>query len=257
MSTVSVLVVGLLLGLQHATEADHLAAVATLAAQQGSVARTLRQGVAWGLGHALTLAVFAGAVVVLGQTISPGLEQALEKAVGVMLALLGMDLLWRLWRDRIHFHVHGHAGETGDHAGTPPLHGSTQVATHIHVHSHRGESGPHARSLHRHVHPAHGPLRAVAVGMMHGLAGSAALVLLSLESAPTIPIGLGYIALFGTGSMLGMAGLSIVIALPLRASAKRLLALHHTMQLGVGAASIVIGLTMVAEIGWLAWFISA
>jgi len=145
MTALSILVVGLLLGMQHATEADHLAAVATLATRQGSFGQTVRQGVAWGVGHALTLMAFGGAVLLLGQVISPGLEQALETGVGVMLVLLGADVLRRLVRDRIHFHVHRHG---------PQL-------AHVHAHSHRGE-GPHAESAHRHAHPRRWPVRALA-----------------------------------------------------------------------------------------------
>ena len=234
MTALSILAVGLLLGMQHATEADHLAAVATLATRQGSLGQTVRQGVAWGVGHALTLMVFGGAVLLLGQAISPGLEQALETAVGVMLVLLGADVLRRMVRDRIHFHVHRHG---------------PRVA-HVHAHSHRGE-GAHAESAHRHAHPRRWPLRALAVGMMHGLAGSAALVVLALQALPSAGLGLGYIALFGLGAIAGMALLSAVVALPLRISSRRLTGLHRSMTALVGAGSCVLGIVMVVEIGWL------
>lgn len=137
----SILLVGLLLGMKHATEADHLAAVATLATRQASLAQTLGQGVAWGLGHTLTLMVFGGLVFALGQVVSPSLEQALETAVGLMLIVLGADVLRRLLRERIHFHVHRH--ET--------------AAEHVHAHGHAGE-GRHELSAHRHAH-APGPGR--------------------------------------------------------------------------------------------------
>ncbi len=234
MSALSILLVGLLLGMKHATEADHLAAVATLATRQATLAQTLRQGVAWGIGHTLTLMAFGGAVFLLGQAISPGLEQALETAVGVMLVVLGADVLRRLVRDRVHFHVHRHE------AGTE----------HVHAHGHRGE-GRHDRSPHRHAHAARWPLRALAVGMMHGLAGSAALVMLSLKSAPSLSLGLGYIVLFGVGSIAGMAVLSVVIALPLRLSAAYLVGLHRSMAALVGLASCALGIAMVVEIGYL------
>jgi ABC-type nickel/cobalt efflux system permease component RcnA len=139
-TALSILVVGLLLGMQHATEADHLAAVATLATRQSSLTQTLRQGVAWGIGHTLTLVLFGGVVLWLGQAISPRLGQALETAVGIMLVLLGADMLRRLVRDRTHFHVHRHG---------PRL-------AHVHAHSHRGE-GAHAGSAHRHAHPQRWP----------------------------------------------------------------------------------------------------
>lgn len=234
MTALSVLMVGLLLGMKHATEADHLAAVATLATRQTSLAQTLRQGVAWGIGHTLTLLAFGGAVFVLGQAISPGLEQALETSVGLMLVVLGADVLRRLLRERIHFHVHHHDGAT----------------EHVHAHSHRGE-GRHEQSPHRHEHARRWPLRALAVGMMHGLAGSAALVMLSLKDAPTLSLGVGYIAMFGIGSIGGMALLSMAIALPLRVSAGYLSGLHRSMTALVGLFSCVLGVAMVVEIGYL------
>ena len=234
MTTLSILLVGLLLGMQHATEADHLAAVATLATRQGSLAQTLRQGVAWGVGHTLTLMLFGGAVLLLGQVISPGLEQALETAVGVMLIVLGADVLRRLVRDRIHFHVHRHDLATA----------------HVHAHSHRGE-GAHVASTHRHAHARRWPVRALAVGMMHGLAGSAALVVLALQTMPTVGLGVGYIALFGVGSIAGMALLSVVIAVPLKLSSGYLTRVHHVMTALVGIFSCVLGIFMVVEIGYL------
>ena len=112
-----------------------------------------------------------------------------------MLVVLGVDVLRRLARDRIHFHAHRHDLET----------------EHVHAHSHRGE-GRHAESSHRHEHAKQWPLRALAVGVMHGLAGSAALVVLSLQAVPSIALGLGYIVLFGVGSIFGMALLSLAIA---------------------------------------------
>ena len=240
MTVFSILLVGLLLGMKHATEADHLAAVATLATREGSLGQTLRQGVAWGVGHTLSLTLFGGVVFMLGQAISPGLEQALETAVGIMLIVLGADVLRRLIVERIHFHVHRHASQDGR------LH----EHEHVHAHSHRGE-GAHETSAHRHEHVRRWPLRALAVGMMHGLAGSAALVMLSLKSLPSWSVGLGYIAVFGVGSIVGMALLSVAIALPLRLSASYLLGLHRSMTGLVGLFSCALGAWMVVEIGYL------
>lgn len=123
MTSLSILFLGLLLGMKHATEADHLAAMATLVTHEKSLARTMKVGVAWGIGHTLTLMLFGGIVLALGKAISQRLEQALELAVGLMLIGFGLDVLRRLLRQRIHFHVHGH--ETG--------------MAHMHAHSHAGE----------------------------------------------------------------------------------------------------------------------
>lgn len=240
MTEFSILVVGLLLGMKHATEADHLAAVATLATRQSSLKQTLRQGVAWGIGHTLTLMLFGGAVLLLGQVISPRLEQALETAVGIMLIALGADVLRRLVRDRIHFHVHRHHPDTA----------------HVHAHSHRGE-GRHADSAHRHVHAQRWPVRALAVGMMHGLAGSAALVVVALQTIPSARLGVGYIALFGVGSIAGMAMLSVIIAVPLKLSSGYLNRVRHAMTALVGVLTCALGIFTVVEIGYLRTLISA
>ena len=228
----SILFIGFLLGVKHATEADHLAAVATLATRQSSVGQTLVQGAAWGVGHTATLMLFGGIVLALGRAIPENLAQALEFAVGIMLIALGIDVLQRLARRKIHFHLHRHA--TGE--------------KHVHAHSHPQE-GPHEASAHEHPHAGKVPLRALAVGMMHGMAGSAALIVLSLGSVQTVAAGIAYVALFGAGSILGMALLSLAIAIPLRLSARRLAWMHGAMTSGIGVFSCALGAFVVYHIG--------
>jgi ABC-type nickel/cobalt efflux system permease component RcnA len=241
MTALSILFIGLLLGVQHATEADHLAAVATLATRPTGWRQAMRHGIAWGLGHTLTLLAFAGVLLVLGQVVSPALERGLEAGVGMMLVLLGADVLRRLWRDRTHRPRHQHAPLAGTHTVHMP------IPAHGNAHSHRGD-GPHARSPDEHAHPGRWSPRALAVGMMHGLAGSAALVLMSLQATPAPALGLGYIALFGLGSIGGMAALSVVIALPLLRSARRLGRLHQVLQTGVGLFSCALGAFTIARL---------
>lgn len=232
MSTLSILLVGFLLGMKHATEADHLAAVATLATRQSTLPQTVRQGVAWGIGHTLVLLAVGTVVLSLGRAVPERMAQALEFGVGVMLVVLGFDVLWRLIRQRIHVHVHRH----------------NSGVTHMHAHAHLGEAD-HRLSPHEHRHPPRLPLRALLIGMIHGMAGSAAMVLLSLATAPTVAAGLLYIAVFGVGSILGMAVLSAVIAVPLRLSARLLTWLHNGLNAGVGGFTLVLGLFMVYRIG--------
>ena len=236
MTAISILFLGFLLGMKHATETDHLAAVATLATRQHSLGQTMKQGVAWGIGHSITLLVFGGIVLALGKSIPAHMAQALELGVGIMLILLGADVLRRLIRSRLHFHIHAH--DSG--------------AQHLHAHSHFGE-GMHRSSRHRHPHPhpQQFPLRALAVGMMHGMAGSAALILLSLEAVQSFSLGLVYIVLFGAGSIVGMALLSVVIAIPLRLSSTRLAWLHKGLTAAVGSFSCLIGAYMVYRIGFV------
>jgi cytochrome c biogenesis protein CcdA len=237
MTLASLLAIGFLLGLKHATDADHLVAVATLATRERSLAGTVRQGVFWGIGHTLTLMLFGGAVLLLGHALPPHLERLLEAAVGVMLIGLGIEVWYRVWERRIHFHSHRHGS-----------------VVHLHAHSHAGED-THGRSPHDHAHAKPSwPLRALSIGVMHGLAGTAALVLLSLQSAPSLASGVAYIMVFGIGSILGMALLSAVIAVPLMRSARVLGGLHRGVTLAVGAASSLVGVWIVFEFaragGW-------
>jgi ABC-type nickel/cobalt efflux system permease component RcnA len=220
-----VLFLGLLLGMQHALEADHLAAVASLTAHSRSKRNIVRQGAVWGLGHILTLAVFAGAVLVSERAVSPHLTAWLEYAVGVMLILLGASVLWRIVRERIHFHVHRHA--------------DGQV--HLHAHSPARDGQPHQLSEHDHVHPGGFPTRSRLVGMMHGLAGSAALVVVAATALRSPLEGLIYVTLFGLGPVAGMALLSAVIAVPLSLTAHLLTWVNRGLQAVIGLATMILG----------------
>lgn len=233
----TILLFGLLFGMQHALEADHLAAVATLVSRERDTGRAIRQGVFWGLGHTLTLLLFGGLVMVVGVVLSERWVHGLEGAVGAMLVLLGLDLLRRLWRDRVHFHAHAHV---------PPEAAGSAAATHFHAHSHRGETAPHDRAHHRHEHRPL-PLRALLVGMVHGLAGSAALVLLTLQQVGSPWTGLLYILLFGLGSVAGMAVLSWTVSLPMRLTARHLSRYHRVLSAAVALFSIGLGVHVMAS----------
>lgn len=234
----SILLLGFLLGMRHALEADHIAAVATLATRTRSTRQAVLQGVVWGLGHTITLFLACSVALFLKTVVPERLASGLEGAVGAMLIVLGVDLLRRMWRDRVHFHVHRHGDGT----------------VHVHAHSHAGGVGGspalHPESAHEHVHAhAHArqfPARALYVGLMHGLAGSAALILLTLTTIASPVTGLIYVGLFGIGSIGGMALLSAVISVPLR-GARRFVWLYAGAQATVGVATIVIGSSLVYE----------
>jgi ABC-type nickel/cobalt efflux system permease component RcnA len=221
-----ILGLGLLLGMQHALEADHIAAVSSIAARRTEVGDIVKHGLTWGLGHTLTLFVFAGTAILLGHALPEQWSRPIETAVGIMLVSLGAHVLWRLWRDRVHFHAHSHHG-----------------AVHIHAHSHAGESVPHARAPHAHAHGFR--WRTLMVGLMHGMAGSAALLVIAASRAPSPVYGLGYVALFGIGSMIGMGALSSLIAVPLAISARWLTWANRGLQAMVGLVTIAIGVTTI------------
>lgn len=229
----AILGLGFLLGMQHALEADHIAAVSSIAARRSRVGDIVKHGLTWGLGHTLTLFVFAGIAILLGRAIPESVAKPIEGAVGVMLIGLGAHVLWRLWRDRVHFHRHGHADGT----------------VHFHAHSHAGETLSHVRTLHAHQHGFR--WRTLLVGLMHGMAGSAALLVLAATQASSPAAGLGYVALFGIGSMIGMGALSAVIAVPIAVSARFLTVANHALQGAVGVVTVAIGLVTLVE-NWLA-----
>jgi ABC-type nickel/cobalt efflux system permease component RcnA len=223
-----VLGLGFLIGMKHAIEADHVAAVASLATRASTVGETARFGIAWGLGHTITLFLIGTAVLLTDAAIPARFAEILEFIVGLMLIGLGVDVLARIWRERTHFHAHAHDG-----------------AHHFHAHKHAGQN-QHNQRAHSHAHPRGLPLRALMVGLMHGMAGSAALVLLTLSTITSVWLGIGYILLFRLGSIAGMALLSCVIAVPLRLSADRMAWASRGLTVVIGIATVMLG----ASIAW-------
>jgi len=227
---ISIFFFGFLMGVRHAFEADHLAAVASLATGSRGLRSGLVQGAAWGLGHTLTLLLVGGTCLVLGQAVPERWASGLEALVGVMLLALGMDVLRRSRRQRVHVHVHRHDDGT----------------RHLHAHRHEPEVA-HDAARHEHPHQSRLTLRALVVGLVHGLAGSAALFLLTLQAVPSPGLGLAYIALFGAGSIAGMALLAAVIMVPLRAASPVLTRLQGGLEAAVGVATVGIGLRILLE----------
>ena len=213
--------VGFVLGLRHALDPDHVVAVTTLASQKTGLRRTSLVGAFWGLGHALTLGVVGGAILMLRLTVPPGVSAFLESLVAVMLVVLGVLGLRKAIRWRVHAHPHQHDG-----------------ATHVHFHAHERAKAP----VHQHAHPLQGGLRPFLVGTVHGLAGSAGLALLALGAAPTLTAGLVYLAVFAVGSVAGMILLSAVMSVPLAYVESRYGRLHRVVQVAAGAVSVAFGL---------------
>lgn len=231
--SISIMLLGVLIGMRHAFEADHVAAVATLTTRSHSLSSALRQGVVWGVGHTLTLVLIGTAVLFMDTYIPDNFARSLEMIVGIMLVALGADVLAFMYRERIHIHAHRH----------------NDGIVHVHAHSHRNarKHNPHS---HDHEHPAGFPMRALFVGLMHGLAGSAALILLTLQTVESPLLGMFYILLFGTGSIIGMALLSIIIAVPLHYSARGLTRVHNGLQVMVACISLAVGFTVIYHTGF-------
>ncbi|MEO8324318.1 MAG: urease accessory protein [Nitrospirota bacterium] len=167
------------------------------------MANTLKQGLTWGLRHTITLLLFGSMVFLLKAAVPERLANWLELAVGVMLVGLGSDMLRKIIQGRIHVHVHQHPHQ-------PP---------HVHAHFHREEIN-HPRTKHHHSHSTTFPYRALFVRLMHGMAGSAPLILLTLHQTVSPLQGTISIATFGVKSMVGRATISMVITIPLRYSSR-------------------------------------
>jgi cytochrome c biogenesis protein CcdA len=228
---ISVLFLGLLMGLRHALEADHIMAVATLNANNNP-SSAMKHGAVWGVGHTLTLLAIGGFFLFIDSLVPEQVAQMLEFCVGIMLLLLGIDVLRSVMKKQIHIHAHEHA----------------DGVVHVHPHAHSNESG-HRYSTHDHAHLRDLPLRALFIGAMHGVAGSAALILLALQTVQSPALGALYIIIFGLGSIIGMAILSTVIALPMKYSLGKLRWFHNSVRSVVGVATLSLGAYIIYDIG--------
>ena len=188
-----ILLISLLLGLRHASDPDHLAAVTTLIASEQSQVRSAGlMGLLWGLGHGTTLVLVGLPLVLLNRYLPEVVGRIAEVAIGCIIILLAVRLLARWRRGLYHIHVHSHGGET-----------------HRHVHSHaHDESHEHAHRV-----PRRTPLSSYGVGLVHGIGGSGGLTLLLLSTIPDKLQATGALLLFAAGTAVSMALLSTAFGL--------------------------------------------
>lgn len=221
----TVLGLGFILGLRHALDSDHLAAVSTVLAERPSWRASGLVGLSWGVGHTVVLLLVGAVVLVLRVPIPEPLALAAEAIVGLMLVVLGALLGMKLIRERWHLHQHVHDG-----------------STHVHFHSHRDSQD------HGHAHWWRESLRPLCIGMAHGLAGSAAVLLLVVASADSVIDGLLYIAVFGCGSILGMMLIGLALSLPVVWSLRLGRPLFLAVQGLASVGSIALGCSIVYRI---------
>lgn len=213
---------GFVLGLKHVLDPDHLVAVSTIVSQHKSVRRSSLIGTFWGLGHTASLLSVGIVVVALKLSIPKQFAFWMELGVTVMLVLLGVKALrGALHGWTLHAHVHSHDGRR-----------------HVHIHLHR----PEELHVHHHRHLFGFGVRPFLVGIVHGLAGSAALMILVLATIRSTVGGLIYIAVFGIGSVAGMLVLSSLISVPFALSGKRFAVLNEGLQLLAGLSSVGFGI---------------
>ena len=222
-SLLTVAGISLLLGVRHAFEPDHLAAVSTLATRQGRLWDASRLGIVWGLGHTASVAIVALLVIGAGLSLPPRLWPAADFLVGVLLAGLGAAVLWRYARGRWHMHRHAHSG-----AALP----------HLHLHSHAHEAG------HVHGHEPWDLRRSLGFGLLHGLAGSGAIVVLLIATVPTRSAQLTYLGAFGLGTIVGMLAVSLALGAVVRYASSRGARWASVLHLSSAAASLTVGIAL-------------
>jgi len=217
--------IGLLLGFRHAFEPDHLAAVSTLATRQGSVFAACRLGIAWALGHSASVGIVVLAIIAGGLHLPARLWPAADLLVGVLLVALGGSVLWRYARGRWHMHLHAHDGNR-----------------HLHLHSHA------ASTAHEHPHPAGDVRRSLGFGLLHGLAGSAAILVLLVAAAPTRAAQLAYFVAFALGTVVGMLFVSFSLAGIVRLASGRGARVATLLHLGAAVTSVAVGLVLAHKV---------
>jgi len=232
------LFLGFFIGIGHAFEADHLAAIGTLASSGNATPKRLAfLGASWGIGHTTTLFLFSLAVIVFGAVLSDRFAARVEFAVGIMLVVLGATVFYKIWRKKIHFHVHQH----------------DDGKRHFHAHSHFGANVAHKDDAHEHEHAPILSWRAYIIGLIHGAAGSAGLVALTAAATQNIVTAMLYVLIFGIGSVLGMATLTFAASWPMKIAEKSIAGMLLLVQVGVGLAAIFIGVDVMLASSHVAW----
>jgi len=226
---------GLIFGLKHATEVDHVVAVSTIVSQNRNLLRSAMVGALWGAGHTASLLVTGAIVLSLRVAIPERVSNWLEFCVALMILGLGASALWRALRKGREVHVHKH-----EHDGVSHVHVHFHEATTRHGHGH---SSPHTHAV------SSIGIKPVLVGTMHGLAGSGALTLLVLTQIKSAWLGLLYLAIFGFGSIVGMLLMSGLIGLPFALTSRNLSGLHHRLQAAAAGLGIAFGLWYAYQTG--------
>ncbi|HEX9055540.1 MAG TPA: hypothetical protein VF830_11580 [Gemmatimonadales bacterium] len=249
----AVLALGFFLGMRHATDPDHVIAVTTIVARHRTARGAALIGAVWGVGHTLTILVVGGGIILFSWVIPGRLGLSMELAVGVMLIVLGIanlrDVLRLVRRsaatapEAASGHLHSHPHSHGDYV-------------HSHAHGHEPESHPHQPEqtpvgwLDRHFGGLglYQLVRPLVVGVVHGLAGSAAVALLVLATISNPKWAVLYLLIFGIGTIVGMMLITVAIALPFALSPKQS-RFAGRLRLASGLVSVAFGLLLTYQIG--------
>jgi len=264
-SLIAILGFGFLLGMRHATDPDHVIAVSTIVSRERSIVKAGLIGALWGVGHTVTILIVGAAIIMLGIAIPTRLGLTMEFSVGLMLILLGvLNLTGALTWITDKFSP-AHPKVEGSHAH---LH-EHDAKLHLHWHTHAGESQHHGenmappRWLDRSAAKAEQSgasrkrlglfhtLRPLFIGLVHGLAGSAAVALLVLSTIHNPKWAVLYLMIFGIGTVAGMMLITAVISLPFSFAGYKFAWLNKGLIVGSGVLSLVFGLFVCYHIGFV------
>ncbi|MFB7637698.1 HoxN/HupN/NixA family nickel/cobalt transporter [Peribacillus butanolivorans] len=221
----SVLALGFILGIKHAIEPDHVIAVSTIASQSKKLWHASLAGVFWGIGHTATLFIVGIILILMKGEIPEKWAMSLEFLVGIMLVYLGIKTF--LSFKNIHVHKHAHDGDEHNH---------------VHTHEHDG------KHKHKHQHKHSSYLKSMFIGLVHGLAGSGAMVILAMSTVKSVWEAAIYILLFGVGTVMGMLFFTTIIGIPFVLSVKRV-KISSTLVFTMGAISTVFGIYYMYNLG--------
>lgn len=260
-SVLLILGVGFFLGVRHATDPDHVVAVSTIVSREQSIPRAGWIGILWGVGHTLTILVVGAAIILFGVVIPPRVGLTLEFSVALMLILLGVLNL----TGAMHWLGHRFSPAHPQHHGTHShLHAHGDYA-HLHAHSH-GPTTPEAVATQHHateVEPPHWlrapfarlgvfhSLRPLLVGIVHGLAGSAAVALLVLGTIRDARWAVFYLLIFGLGTIVGMMLMTLAFAIPFTFAGNRFAWLNKGLVTATGVVSLIFGLFVAYHVGFV------
>jgi high-affinity nickel permease len=260
-SGLAILAIGFALGMRHATDPDHVIAVSTIVSRERSIAKAALIGALWGLGHTLTILAVGAAIILFGLAIPTRVGLSMEFCVGLMLILLGVLNLTGAMKWISEKFSPAHPSVTGEHAH---LH-QHSASLHLHWHSHTPGAEHHAESL---APPKsmertfagvglYQTLRPLFVGIVHGLAGSAAVALLVLSTIREPKWAVLYLLVFGIGTIAGMMLITSIIALPFSLAGYRFAWLNRALITGSGILSLAFGLFVCYQIGFVSGLFTA
>jgi len=229
-NTLTFLSLGFAVGFAHALDADHVAAVAAMMKDSDNRRGAMARGAAWGLGHTLSLFVICSVVLLLGVSISGAVEAALELAVGILIAILGLRVIFKLQSEGIHIHAHEHDG-----------------SRHIHAHSHAGDPDRHEMATHEHQHVTRALLPTLGIGLVHGAAGSAGLLVLIVATAGSTAEAMTAFVVFGAGSLIGMTLLTAAASYPLGYIHRGAAWMRRTLALTIGGLALLVGGSVIMD----------